>query len=93
MKDATLPPLRVDSALRESAEAVLKEGETLSGFVLESVRLNIQRREAQQEFIQRGLRAREEARLSGKYVSANEMLSRLGNTLKKTRTKPASKAR
>ena len=46
MKNATLPPLRVDSELHAAAESVLQEGETLSGFVLEAVRLNIERREA-----------------------------------------------
>lgn len=33
MKSASLPSLRVDPALREAAEAVLQEGETLSSFV------------------------------------------------------------
>jgi len=51
MKNATLPPLRVDSALRAAAESVLREGETLSSFVLEAVRLNIERRETQREFM------------------------------------------
>lgn len=37
MKTATLPSLRVDSATREAAESVLREGETLSGFVLEAI--------------------------------------------------------
>ncbi len=39
MKSATLPSLRVDPALREAAEAVLEEGETLSSFVEQAVRL------------------------------------------------------
>jgi predicted transcriptional regulator len=87
MKNATLPPLRVDSELRAAAESVLQEGETLSGFVLEAVRLNIQRREAQREFIARGLAAREEARQTGHYVSSGEMLKRLDKSLVKARAK------
>lgn len=87
MKNATLPPLRVDSALRDAAESVLREGETLSGFVLEAVRLNIQRREAQREFIARGLLARNEARASGTYVTAEDMLSRLDASLAHARKK------
>ena len=87
MKTATLPPLRVDSELREAAESVLQEGETLSGFVLESVRMNIERREAQREFIARGLAAREEARQSGNYVSATDMLERLDKSLAKAQAK------
>lgn len=77
MKNATLPSLRVDSTVRAAAESVLHEGETLSGFVLEAVRLNIERREAQREFIAHGLAAREEAKDSGHYISSDEMLKRL----------------
>ena len=90
MKNATLPPLRVDSALRAAAESVLQEGETLSGFVLEAVRLNIERRGAQREFIARGLVAREAARQSGHYVSSDEMLMRLDASLAKARAKQAA---
>lgn len=87
MKNATLPPLRVDSALRAAAESVLQEGETLSGFVLEAVRLNIERRETQREFIARGLQARAAAQASGDYVSAEEMLVRLDSSLAHARKK------
>ena len=59
MKSATLPPLRVDSALRAAAESVLHEGETLSGFVLDAVQRNIAQREAQRECLARGLAARD----------------------------------
>lgn len=93
MKNATLPPLRVDSELRAAAESVLQEGETLSRFVLEAVRLNIERREAQREFITRGLAAREEARQSGHYVSSDEMLKRLDKSLAKARAKQAVRSR
>ena len=93
MKNATLPPLRVDSELRAAAEAVLHESETLSGFVLEAVRLNIARREAQHEFIARGLLAREEARASGEYVSADEMLARLDASLATVHGKQAANTR
>ena len=87
MKNATLPPLRVDSELRAAAESVLQQDETLSGFVLESVQLNIARREMQGEFIARGLRARDDSRQSGQYVSGDEMLQRLDNSLNLARTK------
>jgi len=89
MKNATLPPLRVDSALRAAAESVLREGETLSSFVLEAVRLNIERRETQREFIARGLRAREEARTASDYVSADDMLARLDAILVEARDRDA----
>lgn len=93
MKDATLPPLRVDSALRAAAESVLREGETLSSFVLEAVRLNIERRETQQEFISRGLLARDEARESGAYVTAEDMLSRLDDSLARAHKKQSAHSR
>jgi len=94
MKSATLPPLRVDNATRAAAESLLREGETLSGFVLEAVRMNIERREAQNAFVARGLLAREEARASGEYVSAEVMLARLDESLKKSaRSKRATKTR
>lgn len=93
MKDATLPPLRVDSSLRAAAESVLREGETLSSFVLEAVRLNIERRETQQEFISRGLLARDEARASGTYVTAEDMLSRLDDSLARAHKKQSAHSR
>lgn len=89
MKTATLPPLRVDSELRAAAESVLQEGETLSGFVLEAVRLNIERRESQRAFIARGLAARDEARMQGEFVSAEDMLDRLDASLARARGKQA----
>lgn len=77
MKNATLPPLRVSSHLRAAAESVLREGENLSGFVLEAVQQNIERRKMQRAFIARGLLARDEARATGQYVSADDVLARL----------------
>ena len=93
MKKATLPPLRVDSELRAAAEAVLRDRETLSGFVLEAVRLHIARREAQREFIARGLSSREQARASGEYVGTDEMLARLDASLVAVRSKQAANTR
>ena len=93
MKNATLPPLRVNSELRTAAESVLREGETLSGFVLEAVQLNIDRREAQREFIARGLSAREEAGKSGRYVSSDDMLKRLDKSLAKARARQTARSR
>lgn len=83
-KTSTFPPLRVNEEVREAAEAILVEGETLSGFLLESIQYNIQRRALQHEFIARGLSARDEARQTGKYVSAAEMLVGLDKTLAKS---------
>ena len=84
-KTSTIPPLRVSEEVRAAAEAALMEGETLSGFVLEAIQFNIQRRTMQQEFVARGLAARDEARRTGKYVSANEVLTGLDKTLARSR--------
>ena len=90
-KTSTFPPLRVNEEVRSAAEAALVEGETLSGFVLEAIQYNIQRRAMQQEFVARGLAARDEARRSGKYVSAEAVLAGLDKTLARTRKAAARK--
>lgn len=84
-KTSTIPPLRVSEDVRAAAEAALMEGETLSGFVLEAIQFNIQRRTMQQEFVARGLAARDEARRAGKYISADEVLAGLNKTLERSR--------
>jgi predicted transcriptional regulator len=91
MKTATIPSLRVDPALREAAEAVLNEGESLSSFVEQSIRESIDRRQAQREFVARGLASRAEARRNGRYVSSDVVLGRLEKML--ARAKGAPKAR
>lgn len=82
MKTATIPSLRVEPALREAAEAVLKEGETLSAFVEASVREQVRKREMQDEFIRRGLVSLDDARTSGGYLTPEESLARLDALLK-----------
>lgn len=81
MKTATFPSLRVTPELRQAAEQILQEGETLSSFVEQSIRESIGRRQHQQEFITRGLRSRDEARQSGKYASADTVIGRLEQML------------
>ena len=80
-KTSTFPPLRVNEEVRSAAEAALVDGETLSGFVLEAIQYNIQRRAMQHEFVARGLAARDDARRTGKYVSAEAVLAGLDKTL------------
>jgi hypothetical protein len=90
-KTSTFPPLRVNEEVRSAAEAALVDGETLSGFVLEAIQFNIQRRAMQQEFVVRGLAARDEARRTGKYVSAEAVLAGLDKTLASSRKAAARK--
>lgn len=77
MKTATIPSLRVDPELRRSAESVLQEGETLSGFVEQAIRQSVAHRQAEQAFIERGLRARDQARQTGRYVEASAVVDQL----------------
>jgi predicted transcriptional regulator len=82
MKTATIPALRVEPKLREAAQSVLTSGETLSSFVEESLRNNIERRLHNQAFIARGLASRDEAKISQEYYSAESVLAELGEMLK-----------
>ncbi len=77
MKTSTIPSLRVNPELRNAAESVLQAGETLSGFVEQSLRQNIQRRQARQEFIARGLASAAEAERAGEYFDADDVLKEL----------------
>lgn len=83
MKTATLPPLRVTPELREAAESVLHEGETLSSFMEQSLRDEVQRRRMQAEFIARGLASRDEAKRTGIYVSERDSLTTLDAILRR----------
>jgi predicted transcriptional regulator len=91
MKSATIPSLRVDPRLRTAAEDVLEEGETLSSFVEQSIREGVQRRQAQREFIARGLRSRNAARRSQEYVAAPKVLARLEGMLERVKRSAAKK--
>lgn len=83
MKTATLPPLRVEPKLRRAAESVLRDGESLSGLMEQSLRGEVNRRRLQAEFIARGLAAREEAKRTGVYFSVQESMASLDAILAK----------
>jgi predicted transcriptional regulator len=89
MKTATIPSLRVDPELRHAAEDVLQDGESLSSFVEQSLRLNIEHRRAQQAFIARGLASRDDAKQSGEYFAAKDVLRDLDDLLAQARAKAA----
>jgi Arc/MetJ-type ribon-helix-helix transcriptional regulator len=85
MKTASLPSLRVDPELREAAESVLQDGESLSSFIEASVRETIERRRIRTEFIARGLASREESRRTGIYYSVDDVRARLDEKLAKAK--------
>jgi predicted transcriptional regulator len=91
MKSATIPSLRVEPELRTAAEDVLEEGETLSSFVEQSIRDGVQRRQAQREFIARGLKSRNAAIRNQDYVPAGRVLQRLDGMLQKAKRTTAAK--
>ena len=92
MKSASLPSLRVDPELRRAAERVLREGESLSNFMEQSLRAQVTLRQNQREFIGRGLAAREQARRTGTYYSATAVHDELRAMLA-TAGKRSAKAR
>ena len=91
MKTATMPALRVEPELRQAAEEMLRPGETLSAFVEDALRRNVEFRRIQQEFIARGLASRDAAKEGGEYVSAKKGLSKLSAKLKKASNKQSAK--
>ncbi|HET8899544.1 MAG TPA: YlcI/YnfO family protein [Rhodanobacteraceae bacterium] len=87
MKTATLPSLRVEPELRQAAESVLREGETLSGFMEQSLRDEVNRRRMRAEFIARGLAAGEEAERTGVYYTVDEVMGSLRGILEEAKAK------
>jgi predicted transcriptional regulator len=85
MKSASMPSLRVDPELRRAAEAVLREGESLSSFMEQSLREQVARRQLQRDFVARGLASRDEARRTGEYFEADTVHAELRDMLDKTR--------
>jgi hypothetical protein len=77
MKTATLPSLRVEPELRDAAESVLQEGETLSSFVETAVREQVALRRQREAFLARGILSRDQARRSGTYYDAGEVVAEL----------------
>lgn len=67
--------------MRAAAESVLQEGETLSAFVENSLRAQIEHRRTKAEFIARGLAAREDAKKTGVYHRAEDVLGMLKGKL------------
>lgn len=84
MKTATIPSLRVDPELRHAAESVLQDGESLSSFVEQSIRSNVEHRRLQKEFIARGLASRDEAQRTGEYYSSDAIRDELDAMLHQT---------
>lgn len=85
MKSAILPPLRVDPRIKRTIQAVLKEGETLSSFMLEAVTQTAAMRRAQQAFVAKAEARSRKAARTGKFVSSEAVFSRLEQILTRKR--------
>lgn len=85
MKTANFPSLRVDPELRQAAQDVLHEGESLSSFVEQAIRENIDRRQAQAEFLRRGLLSRDLAHAKSGHVAADIVIGKLEERLDRAR--------
>ena len=88
MKSAVIPQVRVDPELRAELEAVLQQGETLSGFVEASVRNAVEFRRVQMRFHERGQAAWEDYQSTGVSVPADEVLAKLQAKLNAKRKQP-----
>lgn len=77
LKTASIPSLRVAPELRQAVEDLLEPGETLSGFVEQSIRTGIERRRMRKAFIARGLASHGEAKRTGEYFAAEEIRDEL----------------
>jgi predicted transcriptional regulator len=81
MKSATIPSLRVEPQLRQAVECSLNSDETLSSFMEQALRDQVNRRKIQNEFIARGLVSRDKAKQNGEYYSTNDVLGYLDSML------------
>lgn len=92
MKTATLPALRVDPKLREAAERALRPDETLSRLMETALESYIAQREAEEDFLARGLHSAQAARAQNQYVNAATVVAKLEKKLAaaKRKAKPSA---
>jgi len=64
-----------------AAERVLRDGETLSSFVEQSIREGVECRRLQSKLIARGIASRDEALRTGRHVSSSDVLARMERRL------------
>jgi len=77
MNTFTISDLQIDAALLSAAESVLREDETLAGFVEQSIGQGVRLRQMQRDSIARGLAGAEDAERTGDYIGADEVLREL----------------
>lgn len=93
MKTASIPPVRIEPALREELENALGEGESLAALVEKAVRSEVARRQDQAEFLRRGLAAIARCEAAGDWIPADVVLAKLEAKLAAAREQQKQRAR
>ncbi|MBB3135815.1 hypothetical protein FHS26_003561 [Rhizobium pisi] len=75
--------------MRAAAESVLKEGESLSSLMEDSLRRQIDYRKTQAEFIARGLAGLAEAERTGVYYATDDIQELMRKKLEKAKARKA----
>lgn len=82
MKTAQLPPVRVEPSVRDEIESTLREGESLSEFVLAAALDASRRRKAQEAFLARGRASMAQARETGEFYAVEPVLNEMQDRLR-----------
>ena len=82
MKTAQLPPVRVEPSVRDEIESTLREGESLSEFVLAAALDASRRRKAQEAFLARGRASMAQARETGEFYAVEPVLNEMQDRMR-----------
>jgi Arc/MetJ-type ribon-helix-helix transcriptional regulator len=74
MKNAQLPPVRVEASVRAEIEAALHDGESISEFVETAAVEAARRCKAQEAFLARGRASLAKAKRTGEFYAADKAL-------------------
>ena len=77
MKNATLPPVRVDEEFRAAAEGVLHEGESLTGFIETTMRRAVEHRRIQNAFEAQARKSLARHKRTGAAKSVDQVFDKL----------------
>jgi hypothetical protein len=91
MRTATLPAVRVSPDTRSLIESVLREGETLSTFIEETVKKHAAWRKEDEAFHARAALASKRLAEGGKFLTPEESITRLRAQVQRAREKQALK--
>lgn len=87
MKSATLPPVRITTDLRDKLSNVLHEGETISAFVSEAVRQQIEQRDADRGWLSQAWAAHARMQATGVHEPPEALMADLRASLAAAKTR------